>query len=83
MAQLYIAVIYGDSLGVPRNEVQAAAWFRKAADQGHVATKIILARMNEQSWGVDQDLSRAQHWYAEAAAQGDDEAIRKLRELGG
>ncbi|MEC7398127.1 MAG: SEL1-like repeat protein [Pseudomonadota bacterium] len=39
--------------------------------------------MNEQGWGVDQDLSRAQHWYAEAAAQGDDEAIRKLRELGG
>ncbi|MEC7202828.1 MAG: tetratricopeptide repeat protein [Pseudomonadota bacterium] len=38
VAQLYIAVIYGDSLGVPRNEVQAAAWFRKAADQGHVAT---------------------------------------------
>ena len=38
VAQLYIAVMYGDSLGVPRNEVQAAAWFRKAADQGHVAT---------------------------------------------
>ena len=75
--------MYGDGLGVPRNEVQAAAWFRKAADQGHVAAQINLARMYEQGWGVDQDLSRARHWYAEAAAQGDDEAIRKLRELGG
>ncbi|MEC8172913.1 MAG: hypothetical protein VX090_05985 [Pseudomonadota bacterium] len=37
VAQLYIAVMYGSSLGVPRNEIQAAAWFRKAADLGNVA----------------------------------------------
>ena len=30
----------------------------------------LFCSMNEQGWGVDQDLSRAQHWYAEAAAQG-------------
>jgi hypothetical protein len=56
--------------GVEQNYVEAAAWFRIAADQGHVGAQHNLALMYENGEGVPQDYSEAAKWYRMAAEQG-------------
>ena len=66
---------------VPKNYLKAAAWFKKAADQGHPAAQRNLGRMYENGWGVAKLKSRAVEWYQKAAAQGDEVAKMALENL--
>ena len=45
-AQFDLGVRYADGEGVPKDSVQAAAWFRKAAEQGHQGAQ---AKLSERS----------------------------------
>jgi len=51
---------------VPQNDVEAAKWFLRAAEQGLVGAQTIIAQMYEEGRGVAQDADQAKKWYAEA-----------------
>jgi hypothetical protein len=42
---------------------KAAAWFRKAAEQGLAGSQTTLAMMYEEGRGVEKDLEEAKRWY--------------------
>jgi hypothetical protein len=48
---------------VPVDDVEAARWFRLAADQGHVRAQTNLANRYENGRGVPQDYVQAHMWY--------------------
>jgi uncharacterized protein len=50
-------------LGVPRDQTQAAAWYSKAADQGHPVAQYNLGVIYERGQGVTQDYARADVWF--------------------
>jgi uncharacterized protein len=59
---------FGD--GVPQNYEQAAAWYRKAAEQGLADAQNNLGSMYAKGQGVPQDYEQSIAWYRKAADQG-------------
>ena len=51
--------------------VEAAKWYRKAADQGYAPAQFNLGVMYDNGEGVAQDYTEAAKWYRKAADQGD------------
>ncbi|MDA9260795.1 sel1 repeat family protein, partial [Puniceicoccaceae bacterium] len=57
--------------GVPQDDVEAAKWYRKAAEQGHVEAQYNLGYMYDFGYGgVPEDDTEAVKWYRKAAEQG-------------
>ena len=79
IAQHELGGLYLNGLGVPRNYVEAARWYRLAANHGVVAAQIILGVMYVDGKGVQQDYVAAHTWFNLAAARGNDDA-RELRD---
>lgn len=52
----------------------AAAWYLKAAQQGHVYAQVALGRLYSEGWGVPKNLGMAADWYQQAAMAGNAEA---------
>ena len=51
---------------------QAAAWYRKAAEQGSIAGELRIAALyRDGGKGVPRDMAQAAAWYRKAAEQGD------------
>jgi len=50
---------------------QAAAWYRKAAEQNDVAGQMRLAALYRDGRGVARDMAEAAAWYRKAAEQND------------
>ncbi len=48
--------------GVPQDDVEAVAWFRRAADQGHETAYFMLGFLHAVGWGVPQDDASAFAW---------------------
>jgi TPR repeat protein len=82
-AQFNLASMYDSGDGVPQDRRQAAYWYSKAAEQGHVGAEAILAAEqgnadDQFSLGwmyyigevVPQDYQQAVYWYTKAAEQG-------------
>jgi TonB family protein len=70
-AQFALAQGYFNGNGVPQDYVQAAHWFRQAADQGLAEAQSNLGdlyRMGDK--GVAQDFVESFKWYRKAAEQG-------------
>lgn len=68
-SQLTLGIVYRDgSDGPAQSHVEAAAWFRRAAEQGHPMAQLNLARLYETGRGVPQDLVVAHVWYNLAAS---------------
>ena len=57
---------------------QAAAWYRKAADQGDALGQNNIGFMYQRGQGVPQDYSAALSWYRLAADQGHAHAQNNL-----
>lgn len=55
---------------VPENDVEAAKWYRKAAEQGHAEAQAQLGLMYIVGQGVPQDFAAAAQWCRKAADQG-------------
>jgi TPR repeat protein len=77
-AQVKAGEAYAAGSGTPREQRQlaadygqAAAWYRKAADQGNVAAQIHLGDFYRDGRGVARDMEQAVAWYRKAADQGD------------
>jgi hypothetical protein len=51
---------------VPKDEKQAAEWFRRAAEQGLAGSQITLGMLYEQGIGVEKNEAEAKKWYEKA-----------------
>ena len=56
--------------GVMRNYVEAAIWYRRAAERGYAPAQNSLAKLYELGWGLPQDLVQAHLWYSLTADSG-------------
>jgi len=78
LAQSRLGKAYRDGTGVPRNDLLAAKWFRKAADQGDASAENGLGTMYRLGEGVARDKEEAVRWYARGAKQGSPQAMFNL-----
>lgn len=62
--------------------VEAAKWFRLAAEQGLAEAQHALGSFYEDGTGVEQDYTEAVKWYKKAAEQGYRSAKDALKRLG-
>jgi S1-C subfamily serine protease len=60
-----------------QNFIEAAKWFRAAAEQGDAAAQYDLGFMCAQGKGVRKDFVEAYKWYSLAAAQNETNALAK------
>ena len=81
LAQVNVATLYQDGLGVPVNPAEAFKWYQKAARQGHPEAQFMLGFDYSEGIGTAQNYEQAVYWYAKAAAQGNDSARRTLAGL--
>lgn len=70
-AQYSLGLKYGCGDQVVLDLSQAAAWYRRAADQDHPLAQFNLAMMYAEGQGVTQDDAEAVRWIRRAAALGD------------
>lgn len=76
-AQFLIGTAFAEALGVEQDPVEAVAWYRRAALQGHVLAQHNLGNVYFSGTGVEQSDSLAVVWWRLAAQRGD--AIPALR----
>lgn len=70
VSQWAMGVLYSAGEGVPKNDAEAAKWFRMAAEQGHSDAQYSLGLMCHEGSGVPQDDEEAAKWLLQAADQG-------------
>jgi hypothetical protein len=81
-AELTLAQAYFMGKGVPKDQIEAARWFRKAADQGESQSERILGLMYKYgSAGLPKDEAQAASWFRKSAGQGDSLAQAELGEM--
>ncbi|WP_322065612.1 tetratricopeptide repeat protein [Burkholderia ubonensis] len=81
-AELSLANQFLDGRGTPRDNRQAFVWYKQAADAGDPTAQYVTASFYERGGdGVEQNLNIARAYYAAAAAQGDETAGLKFKEL--
>jgi hypothetical protein len=69
--QFSLGVRCASDPGPARDYVQAAEWYRKAADQNHPLAQFNLGTMYAQGQGVVRDDAESAHWFGRAAHLGD------------
>ncbi len=74
-AQHFVGEIYERGLGTEPNFVEAARWYRMAAEQGFTRSMVNLAYFYEQGLGVEQDMTTALNWYRRASGASDDDLV--------
>jgi len=76
--QVRLGTKYLIGKGVPKDPVQSAYWFRKAADQGDPGAENELGYFYIYGIGVQQDTSEAARWFERALAAGSQRAKLNL-----
>ena len=71
-AEFLLGMLYDAGKGVAQDQVVAASWYRKAADQKHLMAQLYLAVLYYSGEGVTQDHREAARWFQAAAASGND-----------
>jgi uncharacterized protein len=69
-AEYQLGALYQNGQGVPKDDVEAAKWFRKAALEGHAGARYQLGVMYLNGRGVSQNHAEASRWLRLAAGQG-------------
>ncbi len=82
-AQLAVAGLYLNGLGVARRPEEAARWYGHAAAAGDPVARLNLGDLYARGLGVPRDLVRAFAWLSLAAEQGRVWAARRRDEIGG
>ncbi|MGB7971655.1 MAG: tetratricopeptide repeat protein [Candidatus Deferrimicrobiaceae bacterium] len=77
-AQTALAERYQKGEGVPKNDAEAAKWYRKAAEQGVPDAQVNLGLMQANGQGGPRDYGEAVEWYRKAAEQGNEKAQHGL-----
>ncbi len=68
-AQYRLAVEFATGREVPKDDVEAVKWYRKAAEQGDAKAQFVLGIRYDDGRGVHQDYVMAHVWYNLAAAR--------------
>lgn len=71
MAQFNLGLTYAHGLGVVRSDVEAAKFFRLAADQGYPKAQNSLSSCYANGAGVTKNVNEAVRWARRAAEQGE------------
>jgi len=69
VAQFTLGVVYGDGVGVAKDEAEAVKWYRRAAEQNHALARNNLGACYHNGQGVAKDYLEAVKWYRKAAEQ--------------
>lgn len=77
-----VGYFYDNALSVIRSRREAAIWYRKSAEGGYAYGQFALGFCYERGQGLAADMNEAIKWYKKAAAQGEVNAIKRLKELG-
>jgi TPR repeat protein len=77
-SQLKLGVMYYRGQGVEVNTVEAAEWFRKAAQKNNLYAQYNLGLFLEKGIGVAQDFKEAAFWFLQSAGLGYDKAQYKI-----
>ncbi len=64
--------------GVPKDYIEAEAWYCRGADQGHARSQFGLGVLYHDGRGVEKDPAEAAKWYHLAAEQGHADAQYNL-----
>lgn len=81
IAQASIAYMYMEGEGVAKDPGEAVKWLEKSAAHDWSASMLALARYySEGATGVPKDHVRALMWLRRSAVQGNEEAVRMLRD---
>jgi len=67
--------------GLPKDNVQATHWYRKAAEAGDLEAALNLGWLLKEGDGVEPDLAEAAHWLEMGAKAGDAYGLVGLAEL--
>jgi len=70
-AQIRVGDLLREGMGVPKDWIRAAYWYRQAADQDVAYAQANLGLLYEHGDGVPQDDVEALKWFRKAAARGD------------
>jgi TPR repeat protein len=70
LAQAYLGYMHIHGDGVPRDAVQAAGWFSRAASQGNADAQFNLGAIYYNGDGLQKDAEQAVNWWRKAADQG-------------
>jgi uncharacterized protein len=82
-SQVYLGYMYSEGIDdIPKNEVQAAYWFRKSAESGLPIAQQILGMAYYEGNGVLQDYTEAAKWLIKAANQNSQDTIGAYLALG-
>ena len=73
--------MYLNDEGVGKDDVEAAKWFRKAAEQGHDWAQCLLGLMYRAGKGVNRDNAEAVKWFYKSAEQGHKIAQNQLKQM--
>ncbi len=76
-AQVNLAVMYMDGIGVPQDFQQAATWFLKAAGQGNAEAQYNVAVLCQEGKGLAKNPVEAAKWFRIAKAFSSVESIEK------
>lgn len=77
-AQFNLGVIHDTGQGVPEDNIEAAKWYRLAADQGNPEAQYNLGVMYDTGEGVPENDAEAVRWHRLAAERGNAEAQYNL-----
>lgn len=81
-AQYLLGWCYGTgNEGLAQDYYMATVWLEKAAQQGYEAAQYFLGWCYYYGHGVKKDYKQAEHWYGEAAKQGNAEAASMVKLL--
>ncbi|WP_433736508.1 tetratricopeptide repeat protein [Pseudomonas putida] len=67
--------------GVQKDDVKAAYWYRKAAENGQPYAQGKLAELYQEGRGVEKNVAEAKVWFGKAAAQNDMYAQESLAKI--
>ena len=70
VAQFSVGTLYDQGRGVPQDDAQATAWFRRAAEQGFAPAQFNLGNAYRHGRGVAASDTQAVSWWRKAADQG-------------
>ncbi|WP_326518605.1 tetratricopeptide repeat protein [Acinetobacter sp. CAAS 2-6] len=77
-AQFYLATRYQQGREIAKDDKQAFAWFKLAADQGLSAAQLNVGRMYADGIGTQKNETLARKYFEKAASNGDNRASFNL-----
>ena len=77
-AQYNLGLCYANGTGVPKDEVEAVKWYRKAAEQNDADAQYNLGVCYHNGTGVPKDDVQGYMWFLLAGAQGNENAKKNI-----